>query len=67
MTALGESFAANPARGEESDALKVLYFARRRQGKITTEQVVDFIIPDKWQAQKTLNRLVDMQALQKIA
>jgi len=67
LTGIGESYASNISQGEPSDALKLLYFARRRGGKFTTDQIENFVIQDKWQAQQAIRKLSEMQAIKKVA
>ena len=68
LTDIGNAYASQPSRGEPSDALRILYHARRHGGKITTEEVRGFIVEDKFQAQRILNKLVnEVKALQQIA
>lgn len=67
MQPIGQSYASNPPRGQPSDALKVLYFMRRHGQKCTNEQIESFVIPDKWQAQRVMRDLMEMNAIQKIA
>lgn len=64
---IGDAYSSNPSVGEPSDALRVLYFCRKHGGKITLDQINQFVIQDRYQAQRVLRQLVEMKALQQIA
>lgn len=65
MTRIGDSFASQISNSP-TNGLKVLYYMRRNKGKTSDVQLQEHVIPDKYELQTTIQRLIRENAIVEI-
>lgn len=65
MTTIGNAFASDPTI-DRSDAIRVLDFMRKNKWKASDQLLQEYVIHDKYELQKTIQRLINQKAIVEI-